>query len=320
MFSGFSTKLTISPLDPPVVFHLADSGQVFVSNLRKEFNARASKGFIDPMVVVHFIMAVDKQIKKKKKEKTKKKYEKDKMLIAFSMTSMSFWQLREAFLRYFGSWILLDDEKEISSAPVPLAADGALPPIPPPVSARVVVLQPRERPVEMTVILSGVTLYRDVLYSIFVHLDARTILVSCSRVCKLFNLLSKEDNLWARFNSKNGFNQIRDVGFSYSFSGIECRRYKANWKGFLKQKDLTCLACKIVFPSGFRVWKESSGKVLKLFWRSSWFFVCENCTTSLKCARCLVPLPIDDRYLLDNCSERFYDHSPFRPKCKQCSQ
>jgi hypothetical protein len=139
-------------------------------------------------------------------------------------------------------------------------------------------------------------LYKDVIYSILLHLEVPTLLV-VARVCRLFALMAKEDNLWRRFNEGGGSRQflsslyqLKAAGkVEFSFTGAEKRIHKGKCRDLCAAmgRDLKCLVC------------QKTVRMTPAYWRANKFvhyyddrvrvlrFCCAACTgTSLLCHNC----------------------------------
>jgi hypothetical protein len=168
-------------------------------------------------------------------------------------------------------------------------------------------------------------LYKDVIYCIFLHLDV-PMLLAVARVCRLFALMAKEDNLWRRFNEGGGGSQffisLKELksgssGVEFSFTGVEKRIHKGKCRDLLAAMgtDVQCAPCRNVVrltPAYWRANKVAHYTDPRL--RQSMSFCCGSCLNQpKKCIACNVGTVVCNeevlKTLLRSCGY---------PRCEAC--
>jgi hypothetical protein len=298
---------------PPVVF-VARDGRVSWEHVRSEFDARAFLAQVEGVGV--FVGAVAQALGQE-------------VPTYHYNYSMSFRGLKDALVDLFGESSFYSDEAA-HAAPLPVAAvvegDPRLfaPPPPPPcavaVKRHVAIVE--GRPVPSVVEVCGQMIYKDVIYSILLHLEVPTLLV-VARVCRLFALMAEEDNLWRRFNEGgasrqflSGLYQLRAMGkVEFSFTGAEKRIYKSKCRDLFAAMgfSMTCLACKLTVRMTPAYWRSNS--FVQFYHPEAQMvrFCCPGCSGTTTRCRCGASIACTEEGL--RAAIRRYHNEVRCPKC-----
>ncbi len=186
--------------------------------------------------------------------------------------------------------------------------DSDAPPAPPPpippwfVVAAVATATTKERPYPSSVVVCGVALYRDALFSVLRHLDM-TSLLRAARVCRLFSLMAREDSLWKRFAGKTesqfvtSFRALKREGLQFSFSGVERNQWQRKIERMRQRWNdvVFCRRCSQGFFFGGELMCEQLATA-GLF-EQALICVCKNCAYTSRLARSPSVPPTCDKVL-----------------------
>ncbi len=268
---------------PPIVL-VARNGRIAWEDVRREFDARA------------FAVAGFQQVERPHlfAEAVSRALGHDTTMR--SGHGLSFRGLKDALVRLFGEEAFYSERDPASAPPAPPAvalddpALGAPPPPPPAAPVRVArAVAAEERPVPPQVECCGAMLYKDVIFCIFLHLDVPTLLAA-GRVCRLFALMAREDNLWKRFNEASMSAQfaqslrlLKSCGqMQFSFTGAEKRVYKGRCRDLFARmgQTLTCCACHKGVKMTPEYWRKFTVVQFyrPLHYRNNLVFCCADCT------------------------------------------
>jgi hypothetical protein len=300
---------------PPVVF-VARDGRVSWEHVRSEFDARAFLAQVEGVGV--FVGAVAQALGQE-------------VPTYHYNYSMSFRGLKDALVDLFGESSFYSDEAA-HAAPLPVAAvvegDPRLfaPPPPPPcavaVKRHVAIVE--ERPVPSVVEVCGQMIYKDVIYSILLHLEVPTLLV-VARVCRLFALMAEEDNLWRRFNEGGGSQFLSSLKaleaagkVEFSFTGAEKRIHKGKCRDLFAAmgRDLSCVACSHVVLMTPAYWRANKvAHYTDPRQRRMMYFCCGSCLNQpTMCRSCRVETVVCTEEVLRTAT-RHYGYL----RCSSCS-
>jgi hypothetical protein len=294
---------------PQVVF-VARNGRVSWEDVRREFDARAIEsggvvgGFRQLERVRLFLDAVALALEVAPPTHVKG-------------YALSFRGLKDALVELFGEKTFYSERDVAPVAPV-VEGDPSLCPPPPPPVVQVTQGGAVERPGPTLVECCGQMLYKDVIYCIFLHLNVPTLLM-VARVCRLFALMAKEDNLWRRFNEGgastqflSGMYQLKALGrVEFSFTGAEKRIHKGRCRELFASmgRPVKCMACSFTMFMTPQYWRTNTFVHFYHSYSQELRFCCANCTGKELLCKCRQGKILCTEEVLRNAVARYHNEA-----------